>query len=172
MMMRMLDEGGLEAMTDKIRAADEDNPKGYYEFEPVKQTKKDASWLQDAPGKAVKLVYLLLYDLPADYRYRVVFMKRKIEEVLDSQDVMLERRGKPMSGISHEALIKNFAAQVEKVEKWLAEQPHFDVLYVDYNEMLGDAQPQVRAINAFLGDDLNADAMLAVVDPTLYRRRR
>ena len=66
MMMRMLDAGGLPALTDNIRTADEDNPRGYYEFEPVKKTKEDASWLERAPGKVVKMVYRLLYDLPAD----------------------------------------------------------------------------------------------------------
>ncbi len=172
MMMRMLDDGGIEAMTDKIRAADEDNPKGYYEFEPVKQTKKDPSWLTEAPGKAVKLVYLLLYDLPAGYRYRVLFMRRTLAEVLDSQDVMLKRRGKQQSDMSHEQLVKSFEAQLDKMQSWLAEQDNFEVLYVDYNEMVADPASQVRAIDQFLDGGLDTDAMLGVVDPALYRRRQ
>ena len=37
MMMGMLEAGGLELVVDGIRAADEDNPRGYYEFERVKE---------------------------------------------------------------------------------------------------------------------------------------
>ena len=60
MMMQMLDRGGLDVLADGVRVADEDNPRGYYEFEPVKRTKQDDSWLTQAAGKAVKMVHLLL----------------------------------------------------------------------------------------------------------------
>jgi hypothetical protein len=60
MMMKMLAAGGLEPLTDNIRAADEDNPKGYYEFERVKQIEKDRDWLEDARGRVVKLISALL----------------------------------------------------------------------------------------------------------------
>jgi len=93
MMMQMLDAGGVEVLTDNLRLPDEDNPKGYYEYEAVKATAEDPSWLDDAGGRAVKMVYRLLYDLPADRRYRVVFMKRDLEEVIKSQEVMLGSSG-------------------------------------------------------------------------------
>ena len=32
MMMKMLEAGGMQVLTDNIRTPDEDNPKGYYEF--------------------------------------------------------------------------------------------------------------------------------------------
>src|SRR5690242_7444054 len=89
MMMRMLEHGGIPVLTDRVRTADDDNPNGYYEFEAVKQTRKDPSWLAGREGKAVKMVYRLLYDLPADRNYRVLFMRRKLEEVLASQRTML-----------------------------------------------------------------------------------
>ena len=56
MMMRMLERGGLEPLTDAEREADLDNPNGYYELEAVKTTRDNADWLNDAPGKAVKMV--------------------------------------------------------------------------------------------------------------------
>src|SRR5262245_57703089 len=94
LMMRMLEAGGMPVLVDNIRAADEDNPAGYYEFEPVKQTSADNAWVKLAVGKAVKVVYRLLYDLPAGFRYRVLFMQRDMAEVLASQRKMLERAGK------------------------------------------------------------------------------
>src|SRR5262245_41311102 len=93
LMMQMLAAGGMAVLTDELRGPDPDNPRGYYEFEPVKRTRHDPSWLVGAPGKAVKLVHLLLYDLPAEYSYRVIFMKRRLSEVLASQRAMLDRQG-------------------------------------------------------------------------------
>ena len=98
MMMKAIHSGGIEPIIDHIRKADEDNPKGYYEFEPVKKTKEDTSWLADAPGSVVKMVYRLLYDLPGNYDYRVVFMQRDLKEVLASQKKMLDRSGKGRRG--------------------------------------------------------------------------
>jgi hypothetical protein len=172
MMMQMIDQGGIPALKDEIRTADEDNPKGYYEFEPVKKTKEDSSWLERAGGKVVKMVYRLLTDLPGGYTYKVVFMRRKLEEVIASQNVMLERSGKEGGGLPNDKLLEVFRAEIDKSNKWLAEQPNFDILYVNYNEMLQDPAPQVARINEFLGGDLDTQAMMAVVDPTLYRQKR
>lgn len=172
MMMRMLDEGGIPAMTDNIRVADEDNPKGYYEFEPVKKTKENASWLKDAPGKVVKMVYRLLYDLPAGYTYRVVFMRRKLEEVIKSQEVMLERSGKGGGQLSDEQLIALFSSEMAKCEKWMTDNPNFEFLNVDYNEMVKDPKSLVIRLNEFLGGSLDTEAMAGVVDPSLYRQRK
>ena len=93
LMMQMLDSGGMEVVTDNIRPPDEDNPKGYYEFEKAKKIKEDPSWLKDMRGKAFKIVSMLLYDLPADEKYKVIFMKRNMDEILSSQNKMLERLG-------------------------------------------------------------------------------
>jgi hypothetical protein len=172
MMMQMINAGGIPALTDHIREADEDNPKGYYEFEPVKKTKEDPSWLREAPGKVVKMVHLLLMDLPEDYQYRVVFMRRHLEEVVDSQDVMLDRQGKAGGAMAREKLVHIFEAQLRKVELWVRERPHFTILNINYNDVIKDPAPSVTAINEFLGGDLDTEAMLASVDPTLYRQRR
>jgi len=171
MMMRVIHAGGIEPLTDHIRKPDEDNPKGYYEFEPVKKTKQDASWLKDAPGKAVKMVYRLLYDLPDAYEYRVVFMQRDLTEVLASQKKMLERSGKTSGGVSDQTMAVLFAAELDKCQKWLASQPHFRVLYISHRQMIDNPLPQCQTINAFLDGGLDVNAMAAAVDPSLYRNR-
>ena len=94
MMMQMLEAGGLPIVTDHIRKADEDNPRGYYELEKVKKIKEDPSWLADCHGKAFKMVSALLYFLPKSRKFKVIFMKRNIEEMLASQRLMLMRLGK------------------------------------------------------------------------------
>ncbi len=172
MMMRMIEAGGIPALVDHIRVADQDNPRGYYEFEPVKQTKKDASWLNGSEGMVVKMVYRLLYDLPADREYRVVFTQRKLEEVVASQNVMLERQGKPGGDLPQDKLAGLFRAELDKSYRWIDEQRNFRVLYVSYNEALTDPAPTVHAVNEFLGGDLDTGAMLKVVEPALYRQRK
>jgi len=171
MMMRAIHAGGIEILTDHLRAADEDNPKGYFEFEPVKKTKEDACWLNDAVGKAVKMVYRLLYDLPDSYAYRVVFMQRDLAEVLASQKKMLKRSGKAGSLLGDDRMAELFEAELDKCGKWLREQPHFSVLYVNYREMIQNPSAACRRVNDFLGGGLDVAAMAATVDASLYRNR-
>lgn len=172
MMMQALEAGGLSALTDNIRKPDTDNPKGYYEFEPVKKTKQDPSWLKDASGKVVKMVYRLLYDLPDDYEYRVVFMKRNMAETLASQSIMLDRSGKKGGNVSDEQLAQLFTKQIEDFEHWIKDHPCFSTIYVSYNDVMIDPQTQFERINEFLTGNLDTLAMTNVVDPTLYRNRK
>ncbi len=172
MMMKALEAGGLPVVTDAQRTADEDNPKGYYEMERVKQLDKgDTVWLADAKGKVVKVISALLEHLPPDYQYRVIFMQRAMPEVLASQKKMLERRGEPTDRVSDEELTRLFSKHVQKVETWLRGQPNFQVLTVDYNRMLADPLPYVRQVNQFLDGALDEQRMAEVVDPALYRNR-
>jgi argonaute-like protein implicated in RNA metabolism and viral defense len=172
MMMKALEAGGLPVITDAQRVADEDNPKGYFEMERVKQLDKgDTTWVADAQGKVVKVISALLEHLPSGYHYRVVFMQRAMPEVLASQKKMLERRGEPSDRVSDEELARLFTKHLQKVETWLRSQPTFQVLYVDYNRMLVDPLPYVRQINQFLDGTLDEQRMAEVVDPALYRNR-
>ncbi len=172
MMMKMLEAGGIPPLTDKIRAADEDNPKGYYEFERVKKLDKgDTAWLPAARGKAVKVISALLKYLPGDYRYRIIFMRRRTEEILASQKQMLIRRGEPTDRVSDEELATYFAKHLAAVERWLAAQPNIEVLYVNYNRTLQAPLETAQEVNRFLGNRLDVQAMAAVVDPQLYRQK-
>jgi len=173
MMMRMLERGGVPLLTDGVRTANEDNPKGYYEFERVKKLPQgDYGWLLEAQGKAVKIIATLLKHLPETYTYRVLFMRRNMEEVLASQRQMLIRRGKAPDSMDEEQLAKLFARHVAEVKAWLATRPNFRYLDVDYNTMVVNPMPQLRHIQAFLDLPLDLAAMAAEVDPTLYRQRR
>lgn len=171
MMMKMLEAGGLPALTDGLRAADTDNPEGYYEFERVKKIREDKSWLPSARGKAVKMIYALLYDLPGGYDYRVLMMRRNIDEVVASQARMLERSGRPGANLPPDKLKAVFAQHLRKIDDWLRTQPDFAVLDVDYNAMLTEPGPGIESVHAFLGAGLDTQAMADVVNPALYRNR-
>jgi hypothetical protein len=174
MLMSMLEAGGIPLLIDGVRTADEDNPKGYFEFERVKKVKQDKAWLDDAKGKVVKMISQLLYDLPSDHHYKIVFVRRNIDEILASQKQMLIRRGTYKdSGPADDKMRSMLLAHVEQVLKWVERQINMNCVCVDYNNILqGGAQEQITKINMFLGGQLNTAAMSAVVDKTLYRQRK
>ena len=171
MMMQMLEAGGLPVLTDTIRAADEDNLRGYYELQAVMRTRRDPSWVNDALGKAVKVIYLLLMDLPTDYTYRVVFMRRNIDEVVRSQQAMLARRGTQGAGVPAREMIRTFQRQLAECDAWLARQAGFQVLDVEYRAVIDDAPGQACRVRDFLHPALDVVAMAKTVDPDLYRQR-
>jgi hypothetical protein len=173
MLMRMLETGGLPLLTDGLRTPDNDNPRGYYEYEPVKKLREGVTgWLDQAQGKAVKVISALLSYLPKDRRYRVLFILRALPEILASQRKMLINRGEDPDKINDIDMAKYFEGHLAQVTGWLKQQPHLQVLYVDYNSLLKDPAKQVHEINAFLGGGLDEDKMTAVIDPSLYRQRK
>lgn len=170
-MMQMVVAGGLEPLSDGTRTADEDNPRGYLELEAVKRTRQDPSWLDRAGGKVVKVIHLLLRDLPPDHRYQVIFMRRDVKEVVKSQRVMLARSGRQGANLTDEKLAAIFEGQVRETESWLARQPNFRLLTVEHRDTIERPAGVARAVNEFLGGGLDEAAMAAVVDPALYRQR-
>jgi hypothetical protein len=170
LMMQMLDHGGVELVTDGIRAADTDNPKGYYELEQVKRIQRDASWIPQTRGKALKMVSQLLYDLPSSERYQIIFMEREFDEMLASQEKMLERLGRPT--VARDEMARSFTLHLERLHEWLGRQPHIELLRVSYNVLLEEPRLQAERVCAFLGFEADVDAMALTVDPSLYRNRK
>lgn len=172
MMMRMLEAGGFDTVTDNIRKADDDNKRGYYEFERAKKIKEDKSWLSECEGKVVKIISMLLLDLPLDRSYKILFMHRNMGEILASQKVMLERRCEKGAGVSDEKMAESYGKHVQQVENWLASNNVFNVMYVNYNDVLNNPEPHIAAINGFLGGRLDTARMAQVIETKLYRQRR
>lgn len=173
MMMKMLEAGGKTVLTDNLREADANNPKGYYEFERVKQMKNgDLAWLPDAVGKVVKIVTGLITYLPPDYHYKVIFMQRDLNEVLSSQKKMLGRLGKGDDNIPDDKMAKTYEDHVKQVKAWLARQANIEVLYVNYNTMIAEATESLEKVNTFLGGGMDVKKMASVVDRELYRERK
>lgn len=167
MMMQMLTNGGLEAFIDDERQPDENNKKGYFEHQAVKNLAKNKDWLPDANGKAVKVIAQLIPHLPLNYRFKVLFMEREISEVLSSQQKMLGRMGKE-SG-SKPNLKDSYERSVQEVKDWMADQQNFDVLFVDYASVVEDPSRQAERINQFLGGCLDTTKMSLAVDADMRR---
>jgi hypothetical protein len=169
MMMQMLKAGGLELLVDNERKADDDNPRGYFEFEKVKQLRHDKSWIEQAEGKAVKVITQLLSDLPPDRKYKVILMNRDIDEVLASQSEMLKRRGESGAIAQIEELRGAFEKHRTQMGIWLRQRACFEVLEVHYAEAVKNSRAQAEAIAKFLGVPLDIDAMVESVSRKLYR---
>lgn len=172
MAMKMLEAGGLSPVIDGIREADVDNPKGYYEDERVKDLhdNPDRSWLQDARGKVIKIISFMLPDLPGDNNYKVIFMRRHIDEVLASQQKMLDRRGETNETDDAE-MAKFYKDDILRVKSVIRCRPHLEALEVEYKAVLDDPQAQAERMCEFLGMKLDIEAMTGVVDKNLYRNR-
>ena len=170
--MQMLAAGGMPVLVDHVRVADDDNPAGYFEFEAVKDlTRGDFGWLDEAQGKAVKIISALLEHLPESSEYRVVFMRRRMSEILASQRKMLVRRGERADMIPDEKLASVYGRHLAQVEAILARRPNMKVLNVDYNALVSDPLPAAHSVNDFLSGGLNVSAMAIAVNQGLYRNR-
>lgn len=172
MMMQMLLAGGMTILTDKKRVSDEDNPKGYFELQNATRLHQQSDWLQDAKGGAVKIVAQLLPYLPNKYEYRIVFMQRDLNEVLGSQNLMLNRLQKKTTAISEQRLRKVFSLQLKQTHDWLEQRQNIQTLFVNYNDVVENPDSTAEQVADFLGGALTVSAMSDIVDPTLYRQRR
>ncbi|MCP4682528.1 MAG: sulfotransferase family protein [Desulfobacterales bacterium] len=171
MMMKMLEASGMEVVTDHVRKADQDNPKGYYEFEKVKDLKKDAGWMTNLNGKVIKIISMLLYYLPLDQRYKIIFVRRNLREILASQKKMLERRGQPLDDVPDSSMARKFEDHLGKISDWLKDKKNIECLYINYSEVIKDPVTSAGKVRGFLQMPLDVEAMAVAVDPNLYRNR-
>ena len=136
----------------------------------AKKIEEDSSWLKDTRGKVFKMVSMLLYDLPTEEKYKVIFMKRNMDEVLTSQSKMLNRL-KQEPGTDYENMKVIFSVHLKKMYKWLKQQKNISVLYASYNHLLKNPFMETEIINEFLDMNLDIKKMAEVVDQKLYRNR-
>jgi Sulfotransferase family len=174
MMMKMLEAGGVPVWSDHERSADIDNPKGYYELERIKNLEKetDKSYLREGRGKAVKAISFLLKDLPDEYDYRVIFMRRDLEEVIASQEKMIARLDQGDTSAGAEALKEAYRNDIVRTRLHCKKRPNFELVEIHYKAAVEDPARACRMVNEFLGGVLDESAMRGAVDAALYRNRR
>ena len=173
MMMNMLQSGGMPLVVDHIREPDEDNPKGYFEFEPVKKIKEgDFFWIAGSYGKAIKIVSPLLKYLPSDNKYKVIFMRRNIEEIIASQNKMLLRLGQDHDAKGNAKMATKFERHLQQIDRWLSTQINIEILNVIYSDVIRDPHHYSDIVNRFLDGKLNVPKMAQTVERSLYRQRK
>ncbi|MCI0475155.1 MAG: sulfotransferase, partial [Anaerolineales bacterium] len=148
------------------------NPRGYYEIQAAMELGKEGQptdWVADARGKAVKVIAYQLRHLPPEFSYRVIFMRRRIAEILASSgEFKMLREDSPLS---EREKILAYKTEYVMYEAWLMKQKHLPALVVNYNDLIDNPAAPVARVRDFLGVPLDADQMLAAIDPALYRNR-
>lgn len=173
MMMSALQKGGMVLLTDHIRLADANNPKGYFEYEPVKKLPKgETGWLRQACGKAVKIISALIEFLPDRYHYKIIFMEREMDEILASQERMLVRYGKEnQANAKDEHIQKSYEEHLTKLKLWLKEKNRMQTYFISYNDILRQPLTRFKQVASFLDHRVDPNAMAKVVDANLYCER-
>jgi len=171
MMMQMIRDGGVDVFTDQERKADESNPKGYLEHEAVKRLARDGKWVKNARNKAVKIIARLMFHLPDSNNYKVIFMLRHIDEVINSQQQMLIRNNKEGAKNYPTKLVESYKKTLIKARFWAKTKHNVDILYVEYCDVIEDPRKEAYRVQEFLGGDLDVEGMIAAVDKNLYRTK-
>ncbi len=171
LMMQMLHAGGHPVLTDGKRAADTNNERGYFEWEEIKRLPNDPRVIEQAAGKAVKVVTPLLPHLPGGHRYKFIVMRRPLTEVARSQQVM--RFGKPGTPGDLEDILPLLEKHWEGAIQLLGRVPENGLLEVDYPSLVRDPLAWVGRLVAFMGEESlpQRDQMASVVKPQLHRQR-
>lgn len=169
-MMQMLAAGGMPLLTDQARRPDTDNPRGYCEWEPAKLLPKQPNRIDEAEGKAVKVISQLLLSVPRGRNYKLIFMERPLAEVLASQDEMLKRRGSTEL-VDHALLSEAFRNHMRQIVAWLEHREDIPICRMGYRKVLSNPTGSAETVRDFLELDLNVEAMAREVDPSLYRNR-
>ena len=175
LMMQLLDAGGLPAMTDKKRTEDIDNPRGYFEWEEIKQIGKKPELLDNPAieGRAIKCISMLLGQMPTHHQYKVIFMVRPLAEVVASQRAMTTRVGTAGSKLPDDELERGLRAHREEIRRWGKNAPHIQWFEVAYPELVHHPSPILTQLIEFVGRERlpKESAMAMAIDPALHRRR-
>ena len=173
MLMRMLEAGGLAILSDAERAADGDNPKGYFELERIKHLEKeqDKSYLREGRGKALKAISFLIKNLPDDNDYRVIFMRRDLDELLASQEKMIARLDQGDTSADKEVMKEAYRNDIVRTRAHCRKRSNFELIEIHYRSAIEDPAAACRSVNEFLGGGLDEAAMRAAIDASLYRNR-
>jgi len=172
LLMQMLHRGGMPILCDAEREPDTDNPQGYCEYDPVKNSKEDTSWVPHAEGKAVKVISYLLPYLPSTHEYKVLFSQRDMNEILTSQKKMLKNAGKELEKQPSEDIMRqHMEKHLRNIEQFLADNDAFDTLFINYRDTVQDPMPVAEDIVNFLDVSFHAEDMVEAVSPDLYRNR-
>ena len=169
LMMQMLHCGGMTVVTDEIRAADMQQSPRVLRVRGGEEDQGRRFLAAETRGKVFKMVSQLLYDLPGSERYRVIFMERDLDEVLSSQEKMLERAGREAA--PRDRMKQSYTLHLDRLESWLRRQAHFQVLHVSYNDLVEHPEREGERVDRFLGGTLDVGKMAGAVDASLYRNR-
>lgn len=166
LMMQIIAKTEIPVLTDGNREKDINNPEGYYELDAVKSIVIDNSFLNDANGKAIKIVAPLPIYLDRQHSYRVIFMRREMDEILRSQEKMLIKD----QTSEREKYRTIYEFHLKKTYTFFHENkiPFVDV---NYNNLVADPETELQKLIDFCQLTAPLEVLVKIVNPDLYRNR-
>lgn len=166
LMVQMLYLGDMRVAFDNSRLADENNPCGYFELARGKIINRliDGAFdIESYKGYIIKVTAYGLKFLP-ESNYRIVYMRRNIDEVLKS----MHKMGANIDSEKDRMLFK-------KLDRFSLELMHsrddMEYITVKHRDLIGNPRKEMEKVRHFLGEPLAVDAAVKAVDTSLYRNR-
>ena len=190
LIMRMYDAmEHFPIYTDKVRKWDSSNPKGYYEHENVKRLSKgDASWIGEAEGHVIKVVYPLFEVFMRALRgsdidnILVIQMHRNAVDIAESMHKMSAYQYRSSGELL--ATVHRWQQMYEQVHGWTGGNDRCVALNVRFEELfmakknhyqidrLLNYTYQYSGIGGSLEDwTLAMQQCIATIEPTLWRNQ-
>ena len=165
-MMQILDSGGLPTAYDNARPADPHNPRGYFELaggKIINHLMDGTLDLDSYKGQIIKITALGLKYLP-NGNYKIIFMTRNIDEVLDSMQKMGANIEREKDRILFTKL-NQFSLQL------LKSRADIDHIIVNYHNIIDSPEREIQAIGTFFGVTFDYKKAMNAIDKKLYRNK-
>jgi len=168
MLMQILANAGMPIAIDEKRKADKDNIKGYYEVDRiVNKVKENPNVVVEYDNKILKIIHFGIQYLPKG-EYKIIYIERDIEEVLDSMDKMVGEKDNKRDETREVFLKFNKIAK-----KLMQERNDIDFILVNHRDLLTNPEPTINKIIEFFNIDKDKkQAMISAIDQKSYRNRR
>jgi predicted AlkP superfamily phosphohydrolase/phosphomutase len=172
MMMQVMEACGITPLTDGKRIADENNLKGYYEMEAVKKLHLDNKWMASAENKVLKVVASQLPYLPDRFRYKIVFMKRDLAQVVKSQTAMLQRLGKLPKDTAPLFLEQQLKKDFQRAINWINNRNHVSYIEINYSNWMKNFDDEWKKFAEFLDLETEKKTIISeIADLKLFREK-
>ncbi len=172
LVMQILKAGGFPILYDNTRKPDKNNPNGYYELyggKVIKHLLDKKFEPYEYRGIAVKITSYGLPLLPkGDYKYKIIYTERDVEEVFKSQQKMIHNKFKP--SIKDFQMIKVLTRLNNVTKQALSIRPDIEYLCVCHRNFFTNPREEIEKISEFVGG-IDIDKAINVIDESLYRNK-
>lgn len=164
LLMQMLREGGMELLTNATRKLHLHELSEDFAYAPVRQLRKDNTWLASAQGFALKVDANSLAYLRPDYYYKVIYLDKSLDFLFREKLDFLSRQGSRTPAASARLIVDSIKLQSARIKNWLVQQNNVEQLFISYESLLLFPQEQANRINYFLGGHLHLAEMTGVIN--------
>lgn len=170
LMMQILQAAQVPLAYDMSRPADSNNPKGYFELYSgtiINKLILGEENLETLKGKVVKITSYGLKFLPKNRTYKIIYMKRNLDEIINSMQTMMKVNNENKK--STRELLKKLE---DFTEDLMEEDNNIYPYYINYNTLMKDPTPELNKLCIFLGiPESKIKKMVLAIDKDLYKER-